>query len=89
MGTLRRLALAVLLTALAVVFGVVGTAAASSDPSVPEISVPAGGRAPIELASTGFDITVPVIIGLSTLIVGIGFVSWAFLRGSRAPRRRH
>ena len=39
---------------------------------------------PVALASTGLDITTPVIIGLATLVVGIGLVCWAFLRRGSA-----
>lgn len=89
MTTLRRLVLALLLTALAVFIGAVGTATAMTVGNVSTDPLPTSDSAPIELASTGFDITVPVVVGLSTLVVGIAFVSWAFLREARTPRRRH
>jgi hypothetical protein len=39
------------------------------------------------LASTGFDITVPIIVGLSVLLLGTVMVGWAFLAtGRRSPR---
>lgn len=50
---------------------------------VPESS----SAAPMVLASTGFDITVPIIIGLSVLLLGTVMVGWAFLAtGRRSPR---
>lgn len=43
--------------------------------------------APMVLASTGFDITVPIIVGLSVLLLGTVMVGWAFLAtGRRSPR---
>lgn len=49
---------------------------------------PAGPHAdPIALATTGLDITVPVIIGITTLVLGIAFLAWAFLR--TGPTRAH
>ncbi len=41
----------------------------------------------VTLASTGFNITGPVIVGLCFLVAGIALVCWAFLRGS-SPRHR-
>ena len=41
---------------------------------------------PMMLASTGLDITVPIIIGLSALILGTLMVGWAFLA---TGRRQH
>ena len=38
------------------------------------------GDTPVQLASTGFDILVPVVVGLSMLVLGIGLISWVFLR---------
>ena len=35
------------------------------------------------LASTGLDITVPVIIGLGALVLGTVMVGWAFLATGR------
>ena len=43
--------------------------------------------APMMLASTGFDITGPIVIGLSVLLLGTVMVGWAFLAtGRRSPR---
>jgi hypothetical protein len=39
--------------------------------------------APMMLASTGLDITVPIIIGLSVLALGTVMVGWAFLATGR------
>ena len=49
------------------------------------ITANSGGGA--TLASTGFNITGPVIAGLGLLVAGIALVCWAFLRGS-SPRHR-
>ncbi len=43
---------------------------------------------PTTLASTGLNITVPVIIGITMLILGIGFVAWAFLRKGSTEQHR-
>lgn len=48
----------------------------------------AGGGEPMALATTGLDITVPIIIGLSTLVLGIALVAWAFLRTGSGQRHR-
>lgn len=45
-----------------------------------QVARPVGG-APVQLASTGFDIVIPVVVGLSMLILGIALISWVFLRG--------
>ncbi len=45
-----------------------------------------GAKDQVALASTGLDITTPVVIGLCTLVVGIILVSWAFLRSGSAHR---
>ncbi|GGL84844.1 hypothetical protein [Nakamurella endophytica] len=42
---------------------------------------------PVALASTGLDITVPVVVGLSTLVAGLVLVAWAFLRRTPAHHR--
>ena len=38
---------------------------------------------PMMLASTGLDITVPIIIGLGALVLGTLMVGWAFLATGR------
>jgi len=48
----------------------------------------AGGGEPMALATTGLDITVPIIIVLSTLVLGIALVAWAFLRTGSGQRHR-
>ncbi len=72
------------------------TAAASTVTSLPLSPSPVAPspahRTPRMLASTGLDITVPVVVGLIVLVVGIMLVGWAFLAtGRRVPdsgRRR-
>jgi hypothetical protein len=44
--------------------------------------------APMMLASTGLDITVPIIIGLSVLVLGTVMVGWAFLATGRRNQQR-
>jgi hypothetical protein len=44
--------------------------------------------APMMLASTGLDITVPIIIGLSVLVLGTVMVGWAFLATGRRSQQR-
>ncbi len=41
---------------------------------------------PMMLASTGLDITVPIIVGLSVLALGTVMVGWAFLATGRQGR---
>lgn len=43
---------------------------------------------PMMLASTGLDITVPVVIGLIALLVGTVMVGWAFLATGRRGQHR-
>lgn len=43
---------------------------------------------PMMLASTGLDITVPVVIGLLALLVGTLMVGWAFLATGRRGQHR-
>jgi len=38
---------------------------------------------PMMLASTGLDITIPIIIGLGALVLGTLMVGWAFLATGR------
>ncbi len=55
-------------------------------------SVPPGSPAPRMLASTGLDITVPVLMGLGILVLGTVMVGWAFLatgRRASTPSGRH
>lgn len=48
----------------------------------------ASASAPVALARTGLDLTVPAIVGLAILVLGTMLVAWAVLRGSRS-RRTH
>jgi hypothetical protein len=38
---------------------------------------------PMMLASTGLDITIPIVIGLGALVLGTLMVGWAFLATGR------
>jgi hypothetical protein len=42
---------------------------------------------PMMLASTGLDITVPVIVGLVALLLGTVMIGWAFLATGRRGRQ--
>ena len=46
-------------------------------------SLPPGSTAPRMLASTGLDLTVPVVLGLSILVLGTVMVGWVFLATGR------
>lgn len=85
MSSAAGLALFTLLTLLLVT---PAAAAAGADGASPEV-VPASSSAePVALAATGLDITVPVIIGITTLVLGIAFVAWAFLRKGSSEQQR-
>jgi hypothetical protein len=88
-GTTRRLkvrsSVAVLLFTLTLWVG--GATVALADQGSVATPVPSNSKTDLTLASTGLDITVPVIIGLATLVVGMALVCWAFLRGPRSSRR--
>jgi hypothetical protein len=72
------------LVALSLEFTLLVAPAASAgtleDPTV--TAAVTGGR-PMVLASTGLDITVPVVIGLAVLVLGTVMVGWAFLATGR------
>lgn len=59
----------------------VSAPAAPSATTVP--SLPPGSTAPRMLASTGLDLTVPVVLGLAILMLGTVMVGWAFLATGR------
>jgi hypothetical protein len=54
----------------------------------PKAITPSIDPAPMMLASTGLDITVPIIIGLSVLVLGTVMVGWAFLATGRRGQHR-
>jgi hypothetical protein len=54
----------------------------------PRAVTPTIDPAPMMLASTGLDITVPIIIGLSVLVLGTVMVGWAFLATGRRGQHR-
>ncbi|MEP6561411.1 MAG: hypothetical protein ABJD68_10115 [Nakamurella sp.] len=49
---------------------------------------PPGPSTPMMLASTGLDVTVPIVIGLSVLVLGTVMVGWAFLATGRRNQQR-
>jgi len=75
-----------LLTLLALLTLTPAAAAATLGGRSPAITPTGTGPEPRVLASTGLDITVPVIIGLTTLVLGIAVVAWAFLRTGSSGR---
>ncbi len=92
--TRRALSAATLLVVSAVLWlwgaGLAGATSLGGDQgagagSGPIATTPPAGSPP--LAATGLNLAVPVTIGLVTLILGMGLVCWAFLRGSRTRRR--
>ncbi len=60
------------------------TATATTGTATP--SLPPGST-PRMLASTGLDITVPVVVGLAILVLGTVMVGWAFLATGRRDAR--
>jgi len=73
-------ALAVLSLASALLVAPAASASPQEDPAV-TTAVSVGE--PMVLASTGLDITVPVVIGLAVLVLGTVMVGWAFLATGR------
>lgn len=63
--------------------------AAAAELREAQVVVPdAPTSAPMMLASTGLDITVPVVIGLVALLLGTLMVGWAFLATGRRGQHR-
>jgi hypothetical protein len=90
MPKLRRLSSALGLAVcslLALLLITPAAAAATSDDVSPAVTPTGAHPTPIALATTGLDITVPVIIGITTLVLGIAVVGWAFLRTGPAEHR--
>jgi hypothetical protein len=79
-------AVVVLSLAIALLASPVASAGLKSESTLtPETSDPA---TPLVLASTGLDITVPIIVGLSVLLLGTVMVGWAFLATGRRNQHR-
>ncbi len=92
MEQMRRMSSAAglaVLTLLTLLLVTPAAAAATADrmSSTGPSTVPTGSE-PMALATTGLDITVPVVIGLSTLVLGMAVVAWAFLRTGSAQQHR-
>ena len=79
-GRLTSAVTLLLLWCAALVLG--GPSAAAATPTG------AAGAHPAALASTGLNITEPVIIGIVLLILGIAALAWAFLRKGSAEQHR-
>ena len=75
------------LVSLAVAFLAAPTAAADLR-EAPVVVPDSPTSAPMMLASTGLDITVPVVIGLVALLLGTLMVGWAFLATGRRGQHR-
>ncbi|HEY4993665.1 MAG TPA: hypothetical protein VII33_16450 [Nakamurella sp.] len=96
MGSFRALrvwlttgALALLSLAFAVLVSPAASAGLRQETTVSAApTAPAGTPAPLMLASTGLDITVPIIVGLGLLALGTVMVGWAFLATGRRGQRR-
>lgn len=91
MNQTRRISAAAVLAlvALLTLLLVAPAAAAAEIEDVSPSVTPTGPHPdPVALATTGLDITVPVIIGITTLILGIAFLAWAFLRTGPAQQHR-
>ena len=87
MRQVRRISTAVgvaLFTLLALLL--LNPAAATADEVSPAVTPTSSHPVPMALATTGLDITVPVIIGITTLVLGIAVVAWAFLRTGSAEQ---
>jgi|SRR6476660_9998060 hypothetical protein len=54
----------------------------------PAVTTDVNPGPPMMLASTGLDITVPVVIGLAVLVLGTVMVGWAFLATGRKSQHR-
>jgi hypothetical protein len=80
------------LTLISLAFAVLASPAAfaglqhETTVGTPPSAQPPAGSAPMMLASTGLDITVPIIIGLGALVLGTVMVGWAFLATGRRGR---
>ncbi len=77
-----------LLTLLTLLLIAPAAAAATSDNLSPAVTPADGHPEPMALATTGLNITVPVIIGITTLVLGIAVVAWAFLRTGSTEQQR-
>jgi hypothetical protein len=91
MRQVRRMSSAVglaLFTLLALLLITPAAAAATADAVSPAVTPTTAHPEPMALASTGLNITAPVIVGITTLVLGIAVVAWAFLRTSSADQRR-
>lgn len=76
------------LVVVSLALALIAAPAASADLSEePIVATGTSGTAPLMLASTGLDITAPVILGLGALLLGTGMIGWAFLATGRRGRQ--
>lgn len=74
---------ALLVVPVAMASAATGTGADGGDP----VSSASGTPVPAVLASTGLDLTTPIVVGLTILLLGTALVAWAVLRGSGGSHR--
>lgn len=89
MAKIHRVSTTVLLCCVSFVALIViapAAAAASIDTHSP-VAASTGHPLPVALASTGLNITLPVVLGLCALVLGIILVGWAVLRTGSAEHR--
>jgi len=87
--SLRSLIIAGAIVVFSLALAVLVAPAASADLSEePIVATGPSGAEPLMLASTGLDITVPVIVGLSALLLGTVMIGWAFLATGRRGQHR-
>jgi hypothetical protein len=84
MTQVRRISSALGLIVLSLLALLLVTPVATADEVSPAVTPTSSHPVPMALATTGLDITVPVIIGITTLVLGIAVVAWAFLRTGSA-----
>lgn len=92
----RGMFTAALLITLGAVLAVIAPPAASAGvreqlatrSSTPALTPTPTPTPPMMLASTGLDITIPIIVGLSVLALGTVMVGWAFLATGRQGRHQ-
>lgn len=77
------------LALVSLVFALLAAPTAAADLREAPVVVPdTPTSTPMMLASTGLDITVPVVIGLVALVLGTLMVGWAFLATGRRGQHR-
>jgi len=87
--SLRNWLTAGVLTMVSLAIALIAAPTAAADLGGQPVVVPeTPTTGPMMLASTGLDITVPVVIGLVALVLGTVMVGWAFLATGRRGQHR-